>query len=318
MSIFYGDNIRWFIGSVINNNDTELKLGRVQVRIYGIHDNLETILNEDLPWAHVMAPSTEDGTSGLGFKPNLKNGAQVFGIFLDGKTSQAPLILGSMPKMEMVTQDMTNNTIATGTVKDTNKGAKAILDEATRVDTSSHAEKNWKAWSNTPDGSPAGHVVNDDTGLSNGEKAFNYFLNKGFSNEQSAGIVGNLAIESGPELITTTDKPASILGGKLRGIAGWGTTRYRRLRNFAGVNNLNITLLQTQLDFIMHDLENNPSLGLSQLKSTTTVPHATSAFATRYLGIAKHKFNDDYPERGEESIEQERIDFANGTFGRFV
>ena len=303
MSIFYGDNIRWFIGSVVNSKDNELKLGRVQVRIYGIHDNEEEIKSADLPWATVMSPSTEGGVSGLGAKPNLKNGAQVFGIFFDGKMSQAPLVLGSIPKIESVATDVVNNANISGKIGDFIKGV-FNTPESENVDTRSHAEKNWKE---RPSG-PSSHIVNDGTGLSNGEKSFNYFLNKGFSQEQAAGIIGNLAIESGAELNT------SGTGG----IAGYTPIRYRDFLTFCGKYSLSPILLQTQLDFIMYDLENNPSRGLSQLKSTTTVPHATSAFATRYLGIAKHKFNDDYPEKGEESIEQERIDFANGTFGRFV
>ena len=31
MNVFYGDSVRWFIGSVINNNDNEFKLGRVRL-----------------------------------------------------------------------------------------------------------------------------------------------------------------------------------------------------------------------------------------------------------------------------------------------
>ena len=118
MSIFYGDNIRWFIGSVVNGKDNELKLGRVQVRIYGIHDNEEEIKNVDLPWATVMSPSTEGGVSGLGQKPNLKNGSQVFGIFFDGKMSQAPLVLGSIPKMENVTSAVVTDANEKGKVGD--------------------------------------------------------------------------------------------------------------------------------------------------------------------------------------------------------
>lgn len=95
---FYGDTTRWFIGVVKNINDP-LKLGRVRVRIRGIHDSRE-IADYDLPWAQVLIPVTEDGSSGLGATPNLREQAQVFGIFLDGKNSQLPLILGSIPKFE--------------------------------------------------------------------------------------------------------------------------------------------------------------------------------------------------------------------------
>ena len=61
---FYGDQTRWFVGRVISINDP-LEMGRVKVRIVGIHDNRE-IRDGDLPWAQVVVPVTEGGSSGLG------------------------------------------------------------------------------------------------------------------------------------------------------------------------------------------------------------------------------------------------------------
>jgi hypothetical protein len=97
---FYGDNIRWFIGRVVENDDP-LRLGRVKVRIYGIHtSNRQDIPDHSLPWAQVMIPVTEEGSTGFGGNCRLIVSAQVFGIFLDGKDSQLPLVLGSIPKIE--------------------------------------------------------------------------------------------------------------------------------------------------------------------------------------------------------------------------
>ena len=80
---YYGDTIRWFIGVVVSNNDP-LKLDRVKVRIHGVHtEDTLAIPDEDLPWAQVNIPVTEDGSSGLGGNSRLKNRAQVFGIFLE-------------------------------------------------------------------------------------------------------------------------------------------------------------------------------------------------------------------------------------------
>ena len=53
---FYGDNTRWFIGVVKNIKDP-LELGRVQVKIFGIHDGEPVpIPDEDLPYAQVVMP----------------------------------------------------------------------------------------------------------------------------------------------------------------------------------------------------------------------------------------------------------------------
>lgn len=98
---FYGDETRWFIGIVEDINDPE-QLGRVRVRIYGLHSPYyQDIEVEDLPWSNVLIPATEGGISGTGRSPNgLNQGAYVFGIFLDGKRSQNPLIFGSIPRIE--------------------------------------------------------------------------------------------------------------------------------------------------------------------------------------------------------------------------
>ena len=97
---FYGDETRWFIGRVVDNNDP-LYLGRVKVRIHGIHTgSTQDIPEYALPWAQVVLPVTEEGTTGYGSNPAILPTAQVFGIFLDGKDSQLPLVIGSIPKIE--------------------------------------------------------------------------------------------------------------------------------------------------------------------------------------------------------------------------
>lgn len=108
-SDFYGDQTRWFVGSVISLNDPE-KLGRVQVRIYGVHsDNKIDIPDEDLPWAQVVSPITQGSHEGVGNYLGLQTNSLVFGIFLDGQHSQLPLVIGVIPKEGDV------NTLTTGT-----------------------------------------------------------------------------------------------------------------------------------------------------------------------------------------------------------
>lgn len=106
---FYGDNVRWFLGTVVNNRDPML-LRRVQVRIHGIHPDDHTLVeNADLPWATVMSPTTSGGKSGIGSPPALLAGAQVVGIFMDGKMSQLPLILGSIPHIGVPSEQQEQN-----------------------------------------------------------------------------------------------------------------------------------------------------------------------------------------------------------------
>lgn len=104
MNYFYGDNVRWFIGTVLDVYNDPLERGRVQIKIHGIHsDDLTDIALADYPWAEVLIPTTEGGVSGIGQGPGILETAQVFGIFLDGKESQMPLVLGSLTHNEMIT-----------------------------------------------------------------------------------------------------------------------------------------------------------------------------------------------------------------------
>jgi len=64
-------------------------------------------------------PVTEEGTTGYGNNPAILPTAQVFGIFLDGKESQLPLVIGSIPKIET---DTTDNAYTPETTDDTLPG----------------------------------------------------------------------------------------------------------------------------------------------------------------------------------------------------
>ena len=117
---YYGDNTRWFVGTVINSNPPAGLEGRVQVRIFGVHsDTTDNIPQKDLPWAQVMISSSSFGVSGLGVGVHIQAGAHVFGFFLDGVNSQLPLILGTMPRIEYPTsvqaagrEDLSSNPFA--------------------------------------------------------------------------------------------------------------------------------------------------------------------------------------------------------------
>lgn len=101
MKEYYGDNPRWFIGEVIDNTPPSGLEGRVRVRIFGVHSpSTRDIPQKDLPWAQVMVPSTEGGVSGVGSNSKLESGAMVFGMFMDGRESQIPLVMGTIPRLE--------------------------------------------------------------------------------------------------------------------------------------------------------------------------------------------------------------------------
>lgn len=71
---------------------------RYKVRIMGYHTaDINTIKDDDLPWASVMYPITAGGGSGGSYQSaNLRQGTFVFGFFLDGQDAQQPMIMGVM------------------------------------------------------------------------------------------------------------------------------------------------------------------------------------------------------------------------------
>ena len=178
---FYGDHFRYFIGMVVDNVDP-LRLDRVKVRIFGIHTKDTTMIpNEDLPWAQVAIPVTEGGSSGIGANSQLKVRAQVVGIFLDGKNSQLPLIIGSIPKIETRKNETSDQPKKVDRIPD----QIGIQTEAART-------------------SPTKNNLDDELpGVTNTEKIFNFFVSTAggrFSPEQTCGMIGNFLQEAGRDI----------------------------------------------------------------------------------------------------------------------
>ena len=86
---------KYFFGVVEDRNDP-LQIGRVRVRVYGIHTESKlNISTPDLPWAQVLLPTTSAGISGMGTQHGLVEGSTVFGFFRDGDTCQDPVVVAS-------------------------------------------------------------------------------------------------------------------------------------------------------------------------------------------------------------------------------
>ena len=85
-----------FVG-VCENRLDPLKLGRCQVRVFGLHTiDKSELPTELLPWAYPIQPITSAGISGIGHSPNGPvNGTWVIIVFRD-KDQQQPLMLGSL------------------------------------------------------------------------------------------------------------------------------------------------------------------------------------------------------------------------------
>jgi hypothetical protein len=88
----------WFFG-VVEDRQDPLKVGRLRVRIVGVHtQDKQALPTADLPWSLCVLPITASGISGIGQSATgLLEGSWVFGFFRDGNFRQEPLILGSLP-----------------------------------------------------------------------------------------------------------------------------------------------------------------------------------------------------------------------------
>ncbi len=91
---FAGEDFQGTFIGVVESRQDPLELGRVQVRVYGVHNpNLTEIPSINLPWATVIAD-----TSGKAFSTP-KESDLVFGFWLDG-AKQVPLVIGVIPGIE--------------------------------------------------------------------------------------------------------------------------------------------------------------------------------------------------------------------------
>lgn len=127
----------------------------------------------------------------------------------------------------------------------------------------------------------------------NKDIAMNFFIDRGFSPEQSAGIVGNLIAES--NLNPTAYNKAG--GGRgARGIAQWRGSRIDDFIRIIGKDPLEASFIE-QLQFIAWELNNTEKSTKDSLLKAKTVAEAARIWEKKY-------------ERAGGSALQKRIDYA--------
>ena len=153
---------------------------------------------------------------------------------------------------------------------------------------------------------PAGCSCSEEDGQLIGEdnvqKVFNYFVGKGYTEEQAAGILGNMIHESGVEPMRLQSTPSGTatpsstiegLGVLNDGDVGWGIVQWSPPGKMitpslnSGVTYERIDTLAYQVDFVWKQLEgtaiaiNEQSAG-DKLKEATTPEDAAYAFGRYY------------------------------------
>jgi len=119
------------------------------------------------------------------------------------------------------------------------------------------------------------------------QQAFSYFKSQGYSDEQAAGIVGNLRQENSAMNPTLSNS----IG--MKGIAQWDANRWRNLEAFAKKSGMDPNAFETQLMFIQKELKTGEG-GLSEknLKSQKSLESATIIFRKQYERPGEAEAND--------------------------
>jgi hypothetical protein len=131
--------------------------------------------------------------------------------------------------------------------------------------------------------------------LGNAEDIINFFMSKGWSREQAAGIAGNLQVESGFKTNATGDN------GEAYGIAQWHPDRQADFEYWAG-KDIRQSSLKEQLEFMNFELTS----GREKKAGNAILQAKTPSEAAKAV--------DDFYERSNKAAQRERMDLAETYF----
>jgi len=336
-SEYYGDNNRWFVG-VVDSIDDPLYLGRVRVRVYGLHSsNTHDIKPSDLPWASVVLPVTQGGVAKTTQPTGIQPGARVYGVFMDGEHSQIPLVIGSIPhnsekRVEFAVTD--DNYTPTATSSSIYEAGDPVTPEVNRelIAAGLPGKESGSVLSQAEADTLNGQNISETTtliGASRQEQAFN-FLRSWFIGKSSvdpgihaAAFVGNFMNESGPNIPPNAgpdflDPVTGIVykgihtrwgQEKSFGIAQWNQAagRFDDLRDYANRRTPAKSWqdLLVQLEFVTWELENSHSYVLTKLLRTSTIQKAT-AVVLRFYEVPEVAVNYNKYQSNREKISETR------------
>jgi hypothetical protein len=91
-----GSNMEYFVAEVRDIRDPDEGGGKIKIIVHGQHNAGEERIEDDkLPWAHCLMNNTPS-LNGVGDSVNYLAGSTVIGFWLDPKTKQIPIIIGSL------------------------------------------------------------------------------------------------------------------------------------------------------------------------------------------------------------------------------
>ena len=138
-------------------------------------------------------------------------------------------------------------------------------------------------------------------GSTNVERAWNFYQEEGFSEEATAGILGNFIRES------KMNPAAEEIGNKIGyGIAQWSFTRRTDLEKWTKENNFLVSSLEGQLNFSIYEMQKMKfgKYSYAQFKKLKDVREATEVFEKHF-------------ERAGVVALDERIKYAQETYNQY-
>lgn len=130
----------------------------------------------------------------------------------------------------------------------------------------------------------------------NAQKAMDFFMSKGWTKEQAAGIVGNLQNESGknlnPSAIARNDAGPGLHS---YGIAQWNRNRYAGLSEMARKSNKQWNDLQLQLEYVHWEL-NNSEKGVGNALRKAKTPGEAAIAMSKYERFRGYELGTGSPE----------------------
>jgi lysophospholipase L1-like esterase len=109
--------------------------------------------------------------------------------------------------------------------------------------------------------------------VTKGTDVIKFFVGKGLTPEQAAGIAGNINQESAFNTAAVGDN------GTSRGLAQWHNERWTNLEKWCKENGFDPNSVEGQLEYLWHEMNTTESRSLSKIKSTSTPSDAAYAFA---------------------------------------
>lgn len=106
----------------------------------------------------------------------------------------------------------------------------------------------------------------------NAQQVINFFMSKGLTRAQAAGIAGNLVFESGFNPSAVGDHGTSF------GIAQWHNGRGTAMKQWTTAHGYSATSFKGQLEYLWYELNHGEHNALSKLRQTSSANAAGMAF----------------------------------------